>query len=129
MVLLAAVAIGEVSTEDEKDRFGEKMRLLERAREDIYFAAKDRELIEKLRAALKKVEETRPEGQVPVCPKCRGKLEGYTFMEFSLDRCPDCGGIWLDQGELEGILQKVSRSPVAFWIKRLIAGGEGVKEG
>ncbi len=35
--------------ESEKDRFGEFMRLLERAKEDIYFAAKDRELIEKLK--------------------------------------------------------------------------------
>ncbi len=34
--------------EDEKDRFGEKMKLVERAREDIYFAEKDRELIESL---------------------------------------------------------------------------------
>jgi hypothetical protein len=34
---------------DEKDRFGETMKLAERAKEDIYFAEHDRELIEKLR--------------------------------------------------------------------------------
>ncbi len=40
----------------EKDRFGEMMRLLERAKEDIYFAEKDRELIEKIKAELAKAE-------------------------------------------------------------------------
>jgi len=30
---------------DEKDGFGETMRLVERAKEDIYFAEQDRELI------------------------------------------------------------------------------------
>ena len=112
-------------TEDEKDRFGEKMRLVERAREDIYFAAKDRELIEKLRAVLKKVEGAGKEGQLPVCPKCAGKLESYTFMEFLLDRCQSCGGIWLDKGEMEGILKKVSQSPIASLIKRFLARHEG----
>jgi hypothetical protein len=31
-----------MNMEDQKDRFGEKMRLVERAKEDIYFAEKDR---------------------------------------------------------------------------------------
>lgn len=34
---------------DEKDRFGETMKLVERAKEDIYFAERDRGLIEKLK--------------------------------------------------------------------------------
>ena len=42
---------------DEKDRFGETMKLVERAKEDIYFAQRDRELIEKLKAQLQKVED------------------------------------------------------------------------
>ena len=42
--------------EDQKDRFGEKMKLVERAKEDIYFAEKDRELIEKLKVRLKRIE-------------------------------------------------------------------------
>jgi RNA polymerase-binding transcription factor DksA len=46
---------GEVTVE-EKDRFGETMNLVERAKEDIYFAQRDRELIEKLNAQLQKVE-------------------------------------------------------------------------
>jgi len=106
--------------EDEKDRFGEKIRLLERAREDIYFAAKDRELIEKLKARLKRVERSGKENQPLVCPRCQGALESYSFMEFFLDRCPSCGGLWLDRGELEGILREAARSPLASLIDQFI---------
>jgi len=106
--------------EDEKDRFGEKIRLLERAREDIYFAAKDRELIEKLKARLKKVERSGKENQRLICPKCQGALESYSFMEFFLDRCSSCGGLWLDQGELQAILREAARSPLASLIDQFI---------
>ena len=75
---------------DEKDRFGETMKLVERAKEDIYFAQRDRELIEKLKAQLQKVEDQ--ESKL-YCPKCRGLLETYTFQGFVLERCQACGGI------------------------------------
>ena len=110
--------------EDEKDRFGEKMKLVERAREDIYFAAKDRELIEKLRRHLKKLSSPRTPGQSLGCPKCEGVLEGYSFMGFALDRCEKCAGVWLDAGELEGLWKKASRGPLASFIERWIADGE-----
>jgi hypothetical protein len=53
---------------DEKDRFGEAMKLLERAKEDIYFAERDRELIEKLKQQLKKVEKGSLELRCPNAP-------------------------------------------------------------
>ena len=40
---------------DEKDKFGETMKLVERAKEDIYFAEQDRKLIERLKGQLQKV--------------------------------------------------------------------------
>ena len=36
---------------DEKDRLGDKLRDVERAREDLYFAERDRKLLEQLRQA------------------------------------------------------------------------------
>lgn len=99
--------------DDEKDRFGELLRLLERAREDIYFAARDRELIEKLKRRLAKVEQPVGEAPPPVCPKCHGRLERHSFMEFLLDRCASCGGVWFDKDEVESILRKLSRGPLA----------------
>ncbi len=114
--------------ENERDRFGEKMKLLERAKEDIYFAAKDLELIEKLRSAFKKVEEKSSEQKILACPKCSGKLETYAFMEFLLDRCQSCGGVWLDKGELEGILEKTLRAPSSSFIDWFLSRSQGTSE-
>ena len=103
---------------DEKDKFGDTMRLAERAKEDIYFAERDRELMAKLKAQLRKVEKTAIDLR---CPKCSGYLEGYTFQGYALDRCDKCGGIWMDRGELEGVVRKVSRGPLGEWIDTLTA--------
>ena len=115
--------------ENGKDRFGEKMRLVERAREDIYFAEKDRELIEKLKARLKKVDRPGNDLQPLICPKCRGTLESYIFMEILLDRCRSCGGLWFDKDELEGILKKFTRGPLSSLIERFLFHREDAPQG
>jgi TFIIB-like protein len=104
--------------ENEKDQFGETMRLLERAKEDIYFAERDREVLEKLRSQLRKV--AAPEAPSH-CPKCPGNLETYTFEGLTVDRCRACGGIWLDRGELEAIVNKIRRGPLGAWLDALTA--------
>src|ERR687895_1465123 len=98
--------------EGEKDRFGEFMKLLERAKEDVYFAAKDQELLAKLKQQLKKVD--RPEHEAPElhCPKCHSILESYMFMKLPLDRCQSCGGVWFDKDEIDAIAGLVARSPL-----------------
>ena len=101
---------------DETDRFGDTMRLVERAKEDIYFAEQDRQVLEKLRSQLHKVETS---NALRHCPKCPGKLEAYTFEGYVLDRCQECGGIWLDRGELEAIVKKISRGPLGAWLDTL----------
>lgn len=101
---------------DEKDRFGDTMRLLERAKEDIYFAERDREILNRLREQLKKVDN---EGSILHCPKCPGVLESYIFRGFNLARCHDCGGIWMDKGELESVIRKISRGPLGDWLDKL----------
>jgi hypothetical protein len=100
---------------DEKDKFGETMKLVERAKEDIYFAERDRELMAKLRGKLQKV----PAAADLRCPKCSAALESYTFEGFALDRCSGCAGVWMDAGELEGVVRKVSRGPLGEWIDKL----------
>jgi Zn-finger nucleic acid-binding protein len=114
--------------EKEKDRFGEKTEFVERAKEDFYFAAKDRELIEEMKAHLQKVEAATREGHAQTCPKCSGKLESYRFMEFVLDRCESCEGIWLDKGELEGILRKATRGPLGAFLDRCFSKDETGKK-
>ncbi|HYA30180.1 MAG TPA: zf-TFIIB domain-containing protein [Acidobacteriota bacterium] len=105
---------------DEKDKFGETMKLVERAQEDIYFAERERDLIAKLKGKLQKVAKAAVHLR---CPKCPGQLETYTFQGYVLDRCDQCGGIWMDKGELEGVVRKVSRGPLGEWMDKL-AGTE-----
>ena len=106
---------------DQKDKFGETMKLVERAKEDIYFAQRDKELIEKIKAQLQKIERTTSRLQ---CPKCPGELETYNFQGFILDRCHKCGGIWMDKGELEGAIRKANRGPLGAWIDKLMGKEE-----
>lgn len=35
------------------------------------------------------------------CPECRTPLKSFAFHEVVLDECPDCGGVWFDDGELK----------------------------
>lgn len=37
------------------------------------------------------------------CPKDGDTMSRITLGEVSIDRCPSCGGVWLDKGELEAI--------------------------
>ena len=106
---------------DEKDRFGDTMKLVERAKEDIYFAERDRELIEKLKQELKKVDKGSSELR---CPKCAGHLDSYTFQGFALERCQSCEGIWMDKGELEGIIRAVTQGPLGDLIDKLFGKKE-----
>ena len=100
---------------DEKDRLGDKLREAERAREDEYFARRDRELLEKLRGQKDEdVEETLKRVALMRCPKCGVALDSRRMHGVNVDHCPKCDGIWLDRGELEAI----SGSESGGWIRR-----------
>jgi Zn-finger nucleic acid-binding protein len=113
---------------NEKDRFGEKVKFDERANEDSYFAVKEHELIEGMKAEFQKVEAARREAQLVNCPKCPGKLESYKFMDFVLDRCDSCEGIWLDKGELKGIVRRAARGPLGAFLDRCFSKDETEKK-
>lgn len=40
------------------------------------------------------------------CPKCGMQLEEIAFGEIHVDKCFNCGGLWLDNGEMERIQTK-----------------------
>ncbi len=111
-----------------KDRLEEKLKFDERANEDMYFAAKEHELIEGMKAELQKVEVARREERAQTCPKCSGKLESYKLMDFVLDRCDSCEGIWLDKGELEAILRRALRGPLGAFLERCFSKDETEKK-
>ena len=42
------------------------------------------------------------------CPRCGGPMRSYPRSGIQLDRCDQCRGIFLDEGELETILRNES---------------------
>ncbi|HYO64101.1 MAG TPA: zf-TFIIB domain-containing protein [Pyrinomonadaceae bacterium] len=74
-----------------------------RGLEEEYFNRKNREALEKLRA--KRATEGasgRAEG-ARLCPLGHGPLAEVAVGNVFVDRCEQCHGIWLDEGELERI--------------------------
>jgi Zn-finger nucleic acid-binding protein len=102
----------------ETNRLGEKPQFDERANEDSYFAVKEHELIEGLKAEFQRDEADRREAQMASCPKCSGKFEKYKFKGFDLERCENCEGIWLKKGALAGILRQQARGPLGVFLDR-----------
>ena len=106
----------------DKDRLGEKLRDVEKAREDQYFAKRDRELIEKLRGERDKEfrEELKAAGELR-CPHGHGALQQRLESGIHIDECPTCGGLWFDKGELE----LLARYEEEGWFGRLFRARHG----
>ena len=79
--------------------------------EDEYFARQDAELIKELRAKLdaeRKQQER--SAHYMKCPKDGADLQEREVESVKIDVCPECHGLWLDQGELD-LLQRLSKRP------------------
>ncbi|MDQ3696840.1 MAG: zf-TFIIB domain-containing protein [Gemmatimonadota bacterium] len=74
--------------------------------EDEYFVKMDAELLKARRAKLDQERKDRDRAQhFMKCPKCGGDLNEIDLKNVKIDRCAECGGTWLDKGELEMFLQ------------------------
>jgi hypothetical protein len=103
---------------DEKDRLGNKLRDAERAREDQYFAERDRKLVEELRRAQgEEVEKTLKEAAHMRCPKCGTRLQQHTHHGVTVEECPSCHGMWLDHGELKAMARDENEGWIARWMR------------
>ncbi|HEX9562857.1 MAG TPA: zf-TFIIB domain-containing protein [Gemmatimonadaceae bacterium] len=87
--------------------------------EDEYFVKLDAELIKAQRARL---DDDRAQAERAShfmrCPKCGGQLEEIAFHHMKIDKCPDCGGIWLDKGEME-MLEHIDQSRVRGFVRSM----------
>jgi Zn-finger nucleic acid-binding protein len=83
--------------------------------EEEYFHKKNKEAIEKMRA--EKASE-RAAGHGITCPRGHLGLEEIAYEDVLIDRCKECGGIWLDAGELELLTEREQSG----WLGRLFRG-------
>lgn len=83
----------------EKPKSQEELRQRPPTQEDEYFAKQDKARVEEAR----KKEEAKGLRELHYmhCPKCGMDLKEEVFREVAIDRCQQCGGVWLDKGELE----------------------------
>lgn len=87
--------------------------------EDEYFIKQDADLIKQQRAKLD-AERARAErrSHYMKCPKCGADLVETEFAHIKIDRCTECGGIWLDKGEME-MLEHVDHSSVRSFVRTM----------
>ncbi len=87
------------------------MRQTGYSKEDEYFHKKDRELVQRMRAAANERKarlEVEHKGQAfwMKCPKCGSELKEETLHEVvRIDACAGCGGQFFDKGELDLLLK------------------------
>jgi hypothetical protein len=87
--------------------------------EDEYFVKLDADLVkaqrDKLDAERRKAERA---SHFMHCPKCGARLRETDFHHIKIDKCPECGGIWFDGGEIE-MLEHIDQSKVRAFMRSL----------
>src|SRR6516162_9665299 len=81
-------------TMDQKDRYGDKLRDVEHAREEQWAHQRDQELLEKLRK----------KGEDALCPQCRKPLVAETRAGVAMMACAHKHGAWLRAEMLDALL-------------------------
>lgn len=86
--------------------------------EEEYFAKEEAEKSKRLKVKVKHETEVEERERIKTicymkCPKCGGSLNEVVFMGIRIDRCSTCGGVWLDNGELEKLAGTEDRSVIS----------------
>ena len=82
--------------------------------EDEYFARMDADLMKERRAKLDVERDQRERtSHFNKCPKCGVDLIEREHNGAKIDECAECGGMWLDKGELE-IIEELDRKSPSF---------------
>ena len=84
--------------------------------EDEYFVRRDAELIKERRARLdaERALQERSSHRNK-CPRDGADLVERTHHHVKIDECPECGGVWLDKGELQ-MLEHVDHSSIRRFV-------------
>jgi uncharacterized protein with PIN domain len=99
----------------ERDPLIEKLRLRERAEEDVYFAKRDRELLERLHEAGEEEQQRRLREIVRKrCPECGARLRAVAHHGVAVEECPLGHGMWMTAAEMRTVAERERQS----WLGR-----------
>ncbi len=56
------------------------------------------------------------------CPKCGMELTEITYRGVAIDKCFSCGGVYLDDGELEQVAEHESEGGVFSGLSKIFKG-------
>jgi hypothetical protein len=90
--------------------------------EEEYFARRDAELIRELRTH-RDAELTAAERRSHhmKCPKCGAQLVETERRGIKINSCPDCHGMWVDQGEIDLINKAAEQHPTSHMMQDIIS--------
>lgn len=96
-----------------------------RAEEEYFFRQEVEKLKKLAEQRRKELEAAERERQKQLhfmhCPKCGESLHTVHYGAIEIDRCFGCGGLWLDDGELEKVLEQEKAQNRSIF--RAILGG------
>lgn len=94
-----------------------------KALENDYFRRKEQEALARLREQSR----VQPGGETAAaalrCPRDGGEMVAVMMDEVQVDRCPTCGGLWLDAGELEQLTSRDEGQGFFGRMRRALADG------
>jgi uncharacterized protein with PIN domain len=104
----------------EEDPFTRKLHERERADEDIFFAKRDRELIEKLRDVDDETQRRHiRELAYMRCPECGARLVRAQHYGVTIEECAAGHGMWLTESELHALAEREKNSWIGRYFYRL----------
>src|SRR5512138_1382287 len=99
----------------EHDPFVRKLALKERADEDQFFAARDRQLLARLHEAGEEERRRLVRDLAHMrCPECAARLARATHHGVTIEECPRGHGMWITEAEMRTLARRERRS----WIGR-----------
>lgn|SRR5262249_43815560 len=106
--------------EDNADSFAEKLKEKERAEESVFFARRDRALVEKLRDVHDEKQRRNLKELVYLrCPDCGAPLKRATRFNVTIEECPEGHGLWLTESELRTLAKRERNSWIGRYFYRL----------
>jgi uncharacterized protein with PIN domain len=101
------------------DRFLEPLKLKERADEDVYFARRDRELIQKLHQGDEETERRYVAELARMrCPQCGARLARVTRHGVTIEECPLGHGMWMTEAEMHALAERERTGWIARYFYR-----------